>query len=208
MNVIDRGITGVILAGGQGSRMNHQDKPLLDLGGKAIVSHIIENARNQVGRLLINVNRNPEKYAPFDHRVISDCKQGYGGPLVGIFSAMKWCEEHDQGTALIASFPGDVPWFPDTLVKQLAEALLSSGSETAWVRNDGQIQPLFALWSMELLGRLEAALQANVYSPMEFIGSTRHVMLEINNGPSKYFLNINNPDDLEKARLLAVPTPS
>ncbi|MGB4248094.1 MAG: molybdenum cofactor guanylyltransferase MobA [Pseudohongiellaceae bacterium] len=202
MNDIDPRITGVILAGGQGSRMNHQDKPLLDLGGKAIVSHIIENAGGQVSRLLLNVNRNPDKYAPFELPVIGDCRQGYAGPLVGVLSAMKWCQQHDRGTAFIASFPGDVPWFPDDIVQQLAAALLSSGSEAAWVRSDGQVQPLFALWSMELANKLDAALQGNVYSPMQFLHSTRHVMLEINGGPDSNFLNINNPDDLEKARRL------
>lgn len=203
MSIIHPRITGVILAGGQASRLNHQDKPLLDLGGNPIVTLIIENARGQVSRLLLNVNRSPEKYARFELPLTGDCTQGYAGPLAGVLSAMRWCEQNDPATDFIATFPGDVPWFPSDIVKHLTAALVSSGSETAWVSNDGQVQPLFALWSMALVRRLDAALQASVYSPMQFIRSTRHVLIEINGGPVNHFLNINNPDDLEKARRVA-----
>ena len=167
------------------------------------MAHIIENARGQVFRLLLNVNRNPEKYVQFQLPVIGDCKEGYTGPLAGILSAMKWCARHDQDTEFIVSFPGDVPWFPRDIVERLATAVLSSGSETACVRHDGQIQPLFSLWSMQICCKLEAALQANVYSPMQFIRSTRYVLLESKGGSANLFLNINHPEDLEEARRLS-----
>lgn len=197
-------ITGVILAGGQGSRMNHQDKPLLELGGRPLISHIIDNARSQVDQLLINVNRNMEEYLRFGYPVIGDGSERYTGPLAGVLAAMKWCEQQNQGSGMIACFPGDVPWFPPDHVERLAAALLSSQSETAWLCTDGQMQPLFSMWSTHLRSRLETALQRGVYSPMQFILSTRHMMLKIDKGPVDHFLNINSPEDLAHARGLAI----
>lgn len=203
MAIVHPLITGVILAGGQGSRMNHQDKPLLELGGRPLIAHIIDSAHSQVDRLLINVNRNTEEYRCFGLPVLGDGCEGYVGPLAGVLAAMKWCEQQDQRSGLIACFPGDVPWFPLDHVERLATALLSSHSETAWLCTNGQMQPLFSLWSTHLRSSLETALQRNVYSPMQFILSTRHVMLEIDNGPEEHFLNINCPEDLANARRLA-----
>lgn len=209
MSHINPRVTGVILAGGQGSRMNYLEKPLLDLGGKPIISHIIENARDQVGQLLINVNRNAEMYTQFSLPIIGDLDGDNAGPLAGLLSAMTWCRRHSPQTDLIACFPGDVPWFPENLVQQLVSAMLTSGCEVGWLRTDGQYQPLFSLWSLALADALDTALRNNVYSPMQFIFTTNHVLLELDDGPITHFLNINSPDDLDKARrLLQVPLKS
>ncbi|MDP2141089.1 MAG: molybdenum cofactor guanylyltransferase MobA [Gammaproteobacteria bacterium] len=194
-------ITGVILAGGQGSRLNYEDKPLLDLGGKPIIEYIIENAKVQVAELLLNVNRHTEKYAQFRIPIIGDCVEGYVGPLAGVLSAMKWCKAHGHDRGIVACFPGDVPWFPQDIVQRVATKMLANDSETGWLRTDGQYQPLFSLWSMKLHDELETALRQHVYSPMEFILSTRHVLLEIDGSSTEHFLNINSPHDLDKARL-------
>ena len=56
-------ITGLILAGGQGSRMGGIDKGLQLLGGKPMVAHVIARLAPQVDEILVNANRNPERYA-------------------------------------------------------------------------------------------------------------------------------------------------
>ena len=65
-------VTGVVLAGGQGSRMGGVDKGLQPFRGKPMVAHAVERLGAQVDELLINANRNPEAYAAFGHRVIAD----------------------------------------------------------------------------------------------------------------------------------------
>lgn len=55
-------ITGVILAGGLGRRMGGEDKGLVPLLGKPLYQHIIERLIPQVGTLIINANRNQERY--------------------------------------------------------------------------------------------------------------------------------------------------
>src|SRR5436190_9882244 len=76
-------VTGVVLAGGQGSRMGGVDKGLQVFRGKPMVQHVVERFAPQVCELLINANRNPEAYANLGYRVIADEIDGFAGPLAG-----------------------------------------------------------------------------------------------------------------------------
>src|SRR5690606_41309939 len=89
-------IVGVILAGGLSSRMQYRDKALLPLGGKPLIAHIIENAQTQTGRLLLNVNRAPERYASFGLPVLGDDRGEGAGPIAGLAAAMDHCVREDQ----------------------------------------------------------------------------------------------------------------
>ncbi len=182
--------------------MNGADKPLLELGGIAIIEHVLQRARSQVDKLVINVNRNPDLYIRFDLPVLPDCITGYGGPMVGILTAMKWALLHEPTALAIACFPGDVPWFPDDVVDRLSEDLCDSKSEIAWLSTDGQLQPLFSLWSVSLMSEVECAINNGMYSPMQFILSRRHRLIEYNNSPPGFFYNLNCPDDILNARKL------
>ncbi|HCN68163.1 MAG TPA: molybdenum cofactor guanylyltransferase MobA, partial [Candidatus Accumulibacter sp.] len=61
----DSGISGVILAGGLGRRMGGVDKGLQELHGRPLVAWVIERLAPQVDELLINANRNAQRYAVF-----------------------------------------------------------------------------------------------------------------------------------------------
>src|SRR5687767_2549719 len=95
-------VTGVVLAGGQGSRMGGLDKGLQPFRGKPMVSHAIERLAPQVDELLVNANRNVEAYASFGHRVIADEIAGFAGPLAGFERGLA----HASG-ALVVTVPCD-----------------------------------------------------------------------------------------------------
>src|SRR5204863_8975561 len=76
-------VTGMVLAGGQGSRMGGVDKGLQPFRGKPMVAHAIERLAPQVGEIIINANRNTEAYAAFGHRLVADAITGFAGPLAG-----------------------------------------------------------------------------------------------------------------------------
>ncbi|MGH3851395.1 MAG: NTP transferase domain-containing protein, partial [Pseudonocardiaceae bacterium] len=78
------GITGLILAGGQGSRMGHVDKGLQAFRGKPMVAHVLARFAPQVNEVLINANRNLEQYARLGYRVVADEIGGFAGPLAGL----------------------------------------------------------------------------------------------------------------------------
>ena len=73
-------ITGVVLAGGLGRRMGGVDKGLQELDGRPLVAHVIARLAPQVGSLLINANRNAERYAAFGHPVVADAIDGLARP--------------------------------------------------------------------------------------------------------------------------------
>src|SRR5437773_11308272 len=82
-------ITGVILAGGRGSRMGGEDKGFVALNGSPMVAHVVTRLRPQVGDLVISANRNQDRYRSFGARVVPDLIGGYQGPLAGIAAALR-----------------------------------------------------------------------------------------------------------------------
>ena len=78
------GVTGIILAGGQGRRMGGVDKGLQPLRGKPMAAWVIERLAPQVDEILVNANQNAEAYARFGYRVVPDSLGGFAGPLAGL----------------------------------------------------------------------------------------------------------------------------
>jgi len=115
-------VTGVILAGGQGSRMGGVDKGLQPFRGKPMVAHAVERLAPQVDELLVNANRNPEAYARFGHRVIADEIEGFAGPLAGFERGLA----HASGD-LVVTVPCDSPFLPADLVARLVFSLMKRG---------------------------------------------------------------------------------
>ncbi|MCV6797796.1 NTP transferase domain-containing protein, partial [Achromobacter ruhlandii] len=58
-------VAGLILAGGQGSRMRGSDKGLVLLRGEPLVAHVARRLAPQVGPLLLSANRNADSYARY-----------------------------------------------------------------------------------------------------------------------------------------------
>ena len=73
-------ITGLILAGGRGTRMGTVDKGLQTLHGEPLVQHVLHRLAPQVGPLLINANQHLDEYRQFGVPVISDALPGHEGP--------------------------------------------------------------------------------------------------------------------------------
>ncbi len=83
-------VTGVVLAGGQSRRMGGGDKGLLELAGKPMLGHVIDRLAPQVGRMAINANGEPSRFAAFGLPVVADTVAGFVGPLAGVLAGMRW----------------------------------------------------------------------------------------------------------------------
>ena len=147
-------ITGLILAGGRGSRMGGVDKGLQNFNGMPLALHTLMRLQPQVGHLMINANRNLAAYESFGVPVWPDVLDDYAGPLAGILTALERCE-----TPWLATTPCDSPLFPLDLVERLAQAAHTEGAEIAVAaapEEDGQLrtQPVFCLLRVELLESL------------------------------------------------------
>lgn len=149
-------VTGLILAGGLGRRMGGRDKGLEPLAGRPLVAHVIERLAPQVDALLVNANRNQDRYRSFGLPVIADEIDGFLGPLAGMAAGLRACT-----TPLLATVPCDSPFFPTDLVARLREGLESAGAMAAVARTAEGIQPVFLLTRREVLPDLESFLAAD-----------------------------------------------
>jgi len=153
-------ITGLVLAGGRGARMGGVDKGLALLDGKPMVEHVLARLAPQVGSLIINANRNQDRYAAFGAPVWPDEQPGFAGPLAGLQAGLHHC-----GTAYLATAPCDSPYLPHDLVQRLAQTLAGAGADLAVActrdASDQAIwpQPVFMLLKTALLTDLNDYLQ-------------------------------------------------
>lgn len=119
-------ITGLILAGGRGSRMGGLDKGLQTFHGTPLALHALRRLQPQVGQVMINANRNLDAYAALGVPVYPDEVANYAGPLAGFLSGLAHC-----ATPYLMTVPCDTPCFPTDLVPRLARALESAQADIA-----------------------------------------------------------------------------
>ena len=149
-------ITGVILAGGRGSRMGGVDKGLQNFNGVPLALHTLLRLSPQVGEIMINANRNLAAYESFGVPVWPDSTGmgEYAGPLAGFVTALERCE-----TPYLLTVPCDTPLFPSDLVARMAQAFADADADfavAAALEQDGQLrpQPVFCLMHSGLLESL------------------------------------------------------
>lgn len=147
-------ITGLILAGGRGSRMGGMDKGLQNFNGMPLALHTMLRLAPQVASLMINANRNLAAYESFGVSVWPDVLPDFAGPLAGFLTGLERCE-----TPWLVTVPCDTPLFPADLVARLAAAAQEQDAEIAMAsarEDDGLLhtQPVFCLLRIELLESL------------------------------------------------------
>lgn len=184
------GITGVILAGGQGRRMGSVDKGLRELRGKAMVQWVLERFAPQVEEVLINANQNLDVYAKFGHRVIPDEIGGFAGPLAGLQRGLS-----DARHALVATAPCDTPFLPADLVTRLHAALQKQQAQLAVARTGDQPHPVFCVCRRDVLPHLTKFLQDGGRKIDAWYSTLKVVEVAFDDQPGA-FSNINTPDEL------------
>ncbi len=195
-------IAGVILAGGQSSRMGGGDKCLLPLRGLPVLQHVIARFSPQVSALVLNANGDPARFAGFGLPVVVDSVGGFAGPLAGVLAGMDWAA--DNGFSHIVSVAADSPCFPPRLVTGLQFACEASGEKLAMVnspRPDGGYfrQPTFALYDVGLRENLRAALLDGVRKVIQWTQPQGCATIVFHGFGDDPFFNINTPSDMALA---------
>ena len=160
MAIPPQDITGLVLAGGRGSRMGGVDKGLQNHHGLPLALHTLLRLAPQVGPTLVNANRNLAAYESMGSPVWPDALPDYPGPLAGFLAGLEHCE-----TPWLVTVPCDTPNFPSDLVARLAAAAVAQDAEIAMAATrdaDGseQLQPVFSLMRASLLESLVRATTA------------------------------------------------
>lgn len=180
-------ITGVVLAGGLGRRMGGEDKGLLKINGRPLITHIIDIVRPQVGSVLINANRNLDSYRDFGLPVVQDMVGEFYGPLAGMASALQASD-----TPYLLTVPCDSPLLPVDLCTRLFRALKSADAEISVAHDGTRMQPMFALLRREVLQDLLVYLKHGGRKTDTWYAEHRFVLVDFSDRTGA-FLNINTP---------------
>lgn len=188
-------ITGLILAGGRGSRMGGTDKGLQNFRGAPMAMHTLMRLSPQTGEMLINANRNLAAYESFGVPVVTDSVPDFAGPLAGMLAGLEQCQ-----TPWMITAPCDSPFLPQDLVRRLAGAI-DDGAGMAMpvtVETDGrrQTHPVFLLMPHGALDSLVAFLNGGGRK-IETWAATQGVA-EVQFEDAGAFANINTLDELRQ----------
>ena len=192
-------ITGVVLAGGRGTRMGGVDKGLQLFHGVPLALHALRRLQVQVSAAMVNANRHLDSYQGFGVPVWPDRVPGYLGPLAGFITALQHC-----ATPYMATVPCDVPFFPADLVARLARGLVGAGSEIAVPSTETaglpavQIHPVFCLMHTRVLPSLEQFVASGGRKVEDWI--TRHASVWVPFDTPRAFFNVNTLAQLEEAQ--------
>jgi len=196
-------VCGLLLAGGQSRRMGGGDKCLRSLGGQTVLARILDIARPQVGKLVLNANGDGARFADYDVPVAPDVVAGFAGPLAGVLTGLEWALANAPECQWVASFACDAPFAPRDLVSRLLAAVAEEGADMACAASGGRDQPVFGLWPVRLADDLRAALVDEDIRKVD-VWTARHRLARADwlTGPVDPFFNVNRPDDLDAAAAL------
>ena len=204
-------VTGLILAGGRGSRMNNLDKGLQELNGKTLIDHVISRLASQVDFIAINANRNSPTYDRLGFPVWSDKginpeaiddasngnastdESGYRGPLAGLETGLMHCT-----TPYLLTVPCDSPFLPINLAERLMSSLQQQHAAIAVActveKNQLRLQPVFCLLHVSLLNQLQSYLNSGGRKMDGWYGD--HTVAHVIFDDVSDFRNLNTLEDI------------
>ena len=198
-----RRCVGILLAGGLARRMGGGDKPLVEIGGRPILAHVISRLSPQCAALALNANGDPARFAAFGLPVVADSVPDFAGPLAGVLAGMDHAAAHHPDAADIVTAPADTPFLPDDLVARLHEVRDKAGARIAVAASGDRVHHAVALWPVALREQLRRALvEVEMRKVSAFIARFPNVTVDWPVAPYDPFFNVNRPEDVETARAM------
>ena len=194
---------GVILAGGQATRMGGGDKGRLILGQHSLLDHVIVRLRPQVSSIILNANGPQDRFSDLNLPVVADSRPIYAGPLAGVLAGLDWAYAH--GADHIVSVATDTPFFPKDLVQNFLTQALGMEIPLVLAATTGEAgkisrQPTFGLWPVALRDDLRENLENGLRKVVLWTDQHggREAIFEAK-GIDPFF-NVNTPEDLLQAQ--------
>jgi molybdenum cofactor guanylyltransferase len=183
-------VSAIILSGGRATRMNGTDKGLLPLNQKPLIQHVIERLTPQADEIIINANREIEKYQAFGYSVLKDEVEDFIGPLAG-FSLGLQHAKYDY----VLTVPCDSPLLPLDLVKRLMTALHEHKADIAVASSDNNTHPVFSLCKKLVLPSLSAYVEQGERRVSAWQKAQNYIEVDFSDA-SEAFTNLNTFEDL------------
>jgi molybdopterin-guanine dinucleotide biosynthesis protein A len=178
-------------------RFQGEDKGLIELLRRPLVAWTAERLYGHAAEVLINANRNLQRYAAIGHTVVADYLPDRPGPLAGLLAAARTAQQE-----WLLCVPCDVPFLPLDLVMQLHDHAISSRVRLARASDETGTHFAVMLAHRELMPDLDQFVHTGGRQVQAW--QARHACETIFFGNDPYaFLNINTADDLKKAERIA-----
>jgi len=195
-------VVGVLLAGGQSRRMGGGDKNLKMLGGRPILDRVVDRLRPQVGRLILNANGDPGRFAATALPVVPDSVEGFVGPLAGVLAGLDWAGDNQPSAVWVVTAATDAPFLPRDLVRRFIVAT-EAGAELVCAASNGRTHPVIGLWPVRLRDELRRALTEEGLRKVDvWTARYRLAVVDFAADPVDPFFNVNTPEDLAAAERL------
>lgn len=184
-------ICGLVLAGGQSSRMG-RDKALLTRGGETQLSRAVRLLQRDLRRVFVSARADqagePERAR---YPQILDRHAGLG-PLAGILSAM---DAEPQAAWLVVAC--DLPNLDSETVRYLLEQRSATQPFTAYrSSSDGLPEPLCAIYNPWARRLIDDFVAAGIHCPRKIMLRSDTRLLEARN--PRALDNINTPEELSR----------
>jgi molybdopterin-guanine dinucleotide biosynthesis protein A len=195
---------GLVLAGGLARRMGGGDKARIRIGDATILQRVLACVTPQCHGIILNANGDPARFADTGLPVVPDSVPGFAGPLAGILAGLDWAAANAPTDQWLLSVPGDCPFLPHDLAARLHQARQAADMPLACARSGEWRHPVVGLWPIALRADLRRALVDEKLHKIES-WTARHgvAIAEWPDTPVDPFFNVNTPDDVTRATLIA-----
>lgn len=211
----EAGAVGIVLAGGQSSRMG-RDKALLEFAGRPLVAHALDLFREAgISAMIAGVASPALRSLPIPTLIVEDDSPGLG-PLSGICTALSIISVRHA-----VFLPVDLPFLPPSLLVYLLHHAQITGSAVTLPTVSGFAQTFPVVLDRAALPALQNQMDSQRYGcfsafqaasaalgqplssvAVELLTQAGEVSHPLGLSPAHWFLNLNTPEDLERAEAL------
>jgi molybdenum cofactor guanylyltransferase len=175
----------IILAGGKSSRMG-EDKGLMSLFGKPMISYVIETVQDICDHIII-VSDNPN-YKQFKYQVVKDVFKEKG-PLGGIYSGLN-SSVHEKSLLLSC----DIPYIKTSLLEFLIDH--SQGFDITVARYQERLHPLIGIYSKKCTDQLKNLIEENKLKISDAFQLFNTNIVDVDEFDALEFKNLNSKNDI------------
>ena len=191
--------TGVILAGGLNTRFSGKEKALLEIAGARILDRIFDTFKTLFNEIIL-VTNDPLKYLEWDAHIVTDLFPKRSA-LTGIHTGLYY-----STYSHVFVSASDTPFLKKALIQTIVEEI-TPAVEIIIPETSAGLEPLCAVYSKKRLPLIENLLSQDLFKIQMMFKDARIVKVSESrlreaDPDLMSFININTPQDLEKASMI------
>jgi molybdopterin-guanine dinucleotide biosynthesis protein A len=192
-------VTGIVPAGGGSRRMGGEPKALLKVGGVTIIERVVSVLRAVFTHVCV-VADDKDSYSFLDIPIYADIMPGIGA-LGGVHTGLMTCS---TDYAFFAAC--DMPFLDANAIRQLVS--LAPGHDVVIPVIDERFEPLHAVYSRNCIPHIETIIESGGSKILDLLPGVDVYevgisWLEAISSDLRFLMNVNTPEDLRKARIIA-----